>query len=71
MKRSHWACRHCETNRKEKIAQINRILGSLSYFLSPRQCQCARCLDYRYKHEFTNGRWKRTGWERVCRGCTT
>eukprot|EP00978_Attheya_sp_CCMP212_P038774 scaffold195571_cov36-Attheya_sp.AAC.2 len=58
MKRTRRACRHCETNRKEKIAQINRILGSLSYFLSPRQC--AICLDYRCKHEFTNGRWKRT-----------
>eukprot|EP00978_Attheya_sp_CCMP212_P021897 scaffold64378_cov66-Attheya_sp.AAC.4 len=69
MKQMRRACRHCETNRKEKIAQINRILGSLSYFLSPRQC--AICLDYRCKHEFTNGRWKRTGWERVCRGCTT
>eukprot|EP00978_Attheya_sp_CCMP212_P041029 scaffold230379_cov65-Attheya_sp.AAC.2 len=69
MKRTRRACRHCEANWKEKIAQINRILGSLNYFLSPRQC--ATCLDYRCKHEFTNGRWKRTGWKRVCRGCTT
>eukprot|EP00978_Attheya_sp_CCMP212_P031632 scaffold120360_cov56-Attheya_sp.AAC.2 len=68
-KQTRRACRHCEANRKEKIAQINRILGSLNYFLSPRQC--ATCLDYRCKHEFKNGRWKRTGWERVCCGCTT
>eukprot|EP00978_Attheya_sp_CCMP212_P033296 scaffold133765_cov60-Attheya_sp.AAC.10 len=69
-KRTRRACRHCEANQKEKIAQIDRIWGSLNYFLSSRQC--ATCLDYRCKHEFTNGRWKRTtGWESVCRGCTT
>eukprot|EP00978_Attheya_sp_CCMP212_P015879 scaffold41044_cov68-Attheya_sp.AAC.4 len=54
MKRTRRVCRRCEENRQEKIAQINRILGSLSYFLSPHQC--ARCLDYRCKHEFTSGR---------------
>eukprot|EP00978_Attheya_sp_CCMP212_P028645 scaffold99548_cov63-Attheya_sp.AAC.4 len=54
MKRTRRACRHCETNRQVKVAHINRILGGLRYFVSPRQC--ARCLDYRCKHEFTNGR---------------
>eukprot|EP00978_Attheya_sp_CCMP212_P043832 scaffold293043_cov71-Attheya_sp.AAC.3 len=70
MKRTRRACHHCETNCQVKVAQINWILGGLSYFVSP--WQCARCLNYWYKHEFTtNGRWKRTGVDRMCRDCTT
>eukprot|EP00978_Attheya_sp_CCMP212_P001271 scaffold2630_cov72-Attheya_sp.AAC.1 len=69
MKRTRRACRHCETNCQVKVAQINRILGGLSYFVSPRQC--ARCLDYRCKHEFTNGCWKHMGVDRMCHDCTT
>eukprot|EP00978_Attheya_sp_CCMP212_P013258 scaffold33355_cov36-Attheya_sp.AAC.7 len=68
MKRTRRACRHCETNRQVKVAQIHRILGGLSYFVSP--WQCARCLDYRCKHEFTNGHWNRTGVDCMCRDCT-
>eukprot|EP00978_Attheya_sp_CCMP212_P006580 scaffold15278_cov37-Attheya_sp.AAC.2 len=69
MKRTRRACHHCEMNHRVKVAQINRILGGLSFFVSPRQC--ARCLDYHSKHEFTNSRWKRTGRERMCSNCTT
>eukprot|EP00978_Attheya_sp_CCMP212_P037369 scaffold175527_cov64-Attheya_sp.AAC.6 len=68
MKRTRQACCHCETNRQVKVAQVNRILGGLSYFVSPRQC--ARCLEYWCKHEFTNGHWKRTGVAHICRDCT-
>eukprot|EP00978_Attheya_sp_CCMP212_P003886 scaffold8288_cov57-Attheya_sp.AAC.1 len=59
--------RHCETNRWVKIVQVNWILGGLSYFVGPRQC--AVCMDYCSKHEFTNGCWKRMGRERMCRDC--
>eukprot|EP00978_Attheya_sp_CCMP212_P017301 scaffold46042_cov75-Attheya_sp.AAC.2 len=62
MKRTRRACHHhCEMNRRVKIAQVNRILGGLSYFVGPRQC--AVCMDYWSKHEFTNGRWLEARWK--------
>eukprot|EP00978_Attheya_sp_CCMP212_P008663 scaffold20382_cov67-Attheya_sp.AAC.3 len=44
MKRTRRACRHCETNCRVKVAQINWIIIGLSYFVIPQQC--AMCLDY-------------------------